>query len=158
MSGGSTKSGKPRPGTGGYGKRKLEGKGPTPPAEMRPGHPAQRRAAAQARKAAPGSAGQSSGPGTTRTAGRGGPAAGRGDARARGAGPGAAELVPGRNPVLEALRAAVPATALHVGPRLDEDERIGQAVMLATDRGIPVVEAGRSELDRLTGGAIHQGI
>ena len=50
--GGRTKSGKPRPGTGGYGKRKLEGRGPTPPAEMRTGHPAQRRAAAQAKKAA----------------------------------------------------------------------------------------------------------
>jgi len=49
---GRTKTGKPRPGTGGYGKRKLEGKGPTPPASMRPGHPAQRRAAAQARAAA----------------------------------------------------------------------------------------------------------
>jgi 23S rRNA (guanosine2251-2'-O)-methyltransferase len=67
-------------------------------------------------------------------------------------------MVAGRNPVLEALHAAVPATALHVGPRLDEDERIGQAVMLAADLGIPVVEAGRSELDRITGGAIHQGI
>ncbi len=43
--GGRTKSGKPRPGTGGYGRRKLEGKGPTPPAHLRPGHPAQRRAA-----------------------------------------------------------------------------------------------------------------
>jgi 23S rRNA (guanosine2251-2'-O)-methyltransferase len=60
--------------------------------------------------------------------------------------------------VLEALRAHVPATALHVGPRLDSDERIGQAVMLAADAGIPVVEAGRAELDRITGGAIHQGL
>jgi 23S rRNA (guanosine2251-2'-O)-methyltransferase len=60
--------------------------------------------------------------------------------------------------VLEALLAAVPAIALHVGPRLDADERIGEAVMLAADAGIPVVEAGRSELDRLTGGAIHQGL
>jgi len=66
--------------------------------------------------------------------------------------------VAGRNPVLEALHAGVPATALHVGPRLDDDERIGQAVMLAADLGIPVVEAGRSELDRISGGAIHQGI
>jgi 23S rRNA (guanosine2251-2'-O)-methyltransferase len=66
--------------------------------------------------------------------------------------------VAGRNPVLEALRARVPATALHVGPRLDSDERIGQAVMLAADAGIPVVEAGRAELDRLTGGAVHQGL
>jgi 23S rRNA (guanosine2251-2'-O)-methyltransferase len=66
--------------------------------------------------------------------------------------------VAGRNAVLEALRARVPAAALHVGPRLDSDERIGQAVMLAADNGIPVVEAGRAELDRLTGGAIHQGL
>ncbi len=39
-----SKSGKPRPGTGGYNRRKLEGRGPTPAAEQRPGHPAQRRA------------------------------------------------------------------------------------------------------------------
>ena len=186
--GGRTKSGKPRPGTGGYGKRKLEGKGPTPPAEQRPGHPAQRRAA-QAKKAGPAKPGaDKAGPGSARSAptragtaragttragtdrtgtarpgtgrapGRGQPT-GRGtESRARGVGSGAPELVAGRNPVLEALRAAVPATALHVGPRLDEDERIGQAVMLAADLGIPVVEAGRSELDRLSGGAIHQGI
>ncbi len=60
--------------------------------------------------------------------------------------------------MLESLRAGVPATALHIGPRLDSDERLGQAVMLAADAGIPVVEAGRSELDRMTGGAIHQGL
>jgi 23S rRNA (guanosine2251-2'-O)-methyltransferase len=66
--------------------------------------------------------------------------------------------VAGRNSVLEALQAGVPATALHVGPRLDSDERISQAVMLAADAGIPVVEAGRAELDRVTGGAIHQGL
>ena len=60
--------------------------------------------------------------------------------------------------MLEALHARVPATALHVGPRLDSDERIGQAVMLAANAGIPVVEAGRAELDRITGGAIHQGL
>jgi 23S rRNA (guanosine2251-2'-O)-methyltransferase len=60
--------------------------------------------------------------------------------------------------VLESLRAAVPALALHVGPRLDADERISEAIKLAADKGIPVVEAGRSELDRLTGGAVHQGL
>ena len=150
--GGRTKSGKPRPGTGGYGKRKLEGKGPTPPAEMRPGHPAQRRASAQAKKAA--KAGQAR-PSQSRGTGPSGPA---GESRSRGAGSSAAELVAGRNAVLEALRARVPATALHVGPRLDSDERIPMAVMLAADAGVPVVEAGRAELDRLTGGAIHQGI
>ncbi len=46
---GRTKSGKPRAGTGGKGRDKLEGKGPTPPAHLRPGHPAQRRAEAAAR-------------------------------------------------------------------------------------------------------------
>src|SRR5262249_41301500 len=49
--GGRAKSGKPRVGTGGKGRRQLEGKGPTPPAHMRPGHPAQRRAEAAARGA-----------------------------------------------------------------------------------------------------------
>jgi 23S rRNA (guanosine2251-2'-O)-methyltransferase len=157
--GGRTKSGKPRPGTGGYGKRKLEGKGPTPPAEMRPGHPAQRRAAAKAQQARSASQTTSrSGARRTSRPGEPGEAARYGELRTRGAGSGAAELVAGRNPVLEALQARVPATALHVGPRLDEDERIGQAVLLAGSLGIPVVEAGRAELDRLTGGAIHQGI
>ena len=60
--------------------------------------------------------------------------------------------------MLESLRAGVPALALHVGPRLDPDERINEAIKLAADRNIPVVEAGRSELDRLTGGAVHQGL
>jgi 23S rRNA (guanosine2251-2'-O)-methyltransferase len=166
--GGWTKSGKPRPGTGGRGKRKLEGKGPTPPAELRPGHPAQRRAAAKGRRttegvASPTRAG-SAGAGRrgATQAGTGRTGAGRSDTdrgrQPRGAGGTAPELVAGRNAVLEALQAGVPATAMHVGPRLDSDERIGQAVMLATDAGIPVVEAGRAELDRMTAGAIHQGL
>jgi 23S rRNA (guanosine2251-2'-O)-methyltransferase len=166
--GGRTKSGKPRGGTGGYGKRKLEGKGPTPKASMRPGHPAQRRAANQARAAGRGDSPRGDSPradgaqrGGDRPAdrrGSRGPAGGAGrGGTARGAGS-AAEIVAGRNAVLESLRARVPATALHVGPRLDADERIGEAVKLAADTGVPVVEAGRSELDRMTGGAIHQGL
>lgn len=166
--GGRTKSGKPRPGTGGYSKRRLEGKGPTPPAELRPGHPAQRRAAAQARRAAQGGARQGAASqnggrqagtsqGGSRQAAAGQVRVPRSGPRAQAGGT-APELVAGRNPVLEALRAHVPATALHVGPRLDSDERIGQAVMLAADAGIPVVEAGRAELDRITGGAVHQGV
>ncbi|HEU5421541.1 MAG TPA: 23S rRNA (guanosine(2251)-2'-O)-methyltransferase RlmB [Streptosporangiaceae bacterium] len=166
--GGRTKSGKPRAGTGGYGKRKLEGKGPTPPAEMRPGHPKQRRAAAQARAAARGDSPRGGRGGESRDGDRRGgrgaagypgrPGAGaRAGATTRGAGS-AAEIIAGRNAVLESLRARVPATALHVGPRLDADERIGEAVKLAADTGIPVVEAGRAELDRMTGGAIHQGL
>ena len=149
--GGRTKSGKPRPGTGGYGKKRLEGKGPTPPAHMRPGHPAQRRAAQAARPAAGGRAG-----GTARGP-RGRSAEEVAPERARGAGD-APEVVAGRNPVLESLRARVPATALYAGPRLDSDQRVTDAIRLAADAGIPLIEAGRPELDRLTGGAVHQGL
>ena len=156
--GNRAKSGKPRPGTGGYGRRKLEGKGPTPAADARPGHPAQRRAAAAAAAAARGKAGGRGADAPARPAADRGPrGAGRFPSQARGAGS-AAEIVAGRNAVLESLRARVPALALHVGPRLDADDRINEAVKLAADIGIPVVEAGRSELDRLTGGAVHQGL
>jgi 23S rRNA (guanosine2251-2'-O)-methyltransferase len=151
--GGMSKKGKPRPGTGGNNRRGLEGKGPTPPANMRPGHPAQRRAAASARGAARDGAPGGSARQDRATA----PGPSAGPSRARGAGS-AAEIVAGRNAVLDTLRSPVPAVALHVGPRLDTDERISQAITIATARGIPVVEAGRAELDRFSGGAIHQGI
>jgi 23S rRNA (guanosine2251-2'-O)-methyltransferase len=149
--GGRTKSGKPRPGTGGYGKKRLEGKGPTPPAHMRPGHPAQRRAAQAAGPATGGRAG-----GAARST-RGRSVEEVSPERARGAGD-APEVVAGRNPVLESLRARVPATALYAGPRLDSDQRVTDAIRLAADAGIPLIEAGRTELDRLTGGAVHQGL
>ncbi|MGH3231394.1 MAG: 23S rRNA (guanosine(2251)-2'-O)-methyltransferase RlmB, partial [Streptosporangiaceae bacterium] len=76
---------------------------------------------------------------------------------ARGAGE-AAEFVAGRNPVVESLRARVPAATLYVGARTLRDERIEEAIKLAADRGVPVLEAGAAELDRLTGGALHQGL
>lgn len=157
--GGRTKSGKPRPGTGGQGRRRLEGKGPTPPAHMRPGHPAQRRAAARA--AEPASRGKSGRAGMARDGGSGPAEGGTGGQprreRARGAGD-APEVVAGRNAVVEALRAHVPAAALYAGPRTDADDRVREAIRLAADVGIPVTEAGRAELDRLTGGSVHQGL
>jgi len=185
---GRTKSGKPRPGTGGHGRRALEGKGPTPPAAQRPGHPAQRRAAAasagsrgqrradessaSAGSRGPRRADESSASARTARAPRSGPASSGASARAprggpassgpsarpsRGAGD-AAEFVAGRNPVVESLRAAVPAAALYVGARVQHDERISEAIKLAADRGVAVLEAGAAELDRLTGGALHQGL
>jgi 23S rRNA (guanosine2251-2'-O)-methyltransferase len=117
-------------GSGGQRRRGLEGRGPTPPAEQRKGHPAARRAAA-AKNAA------------------------RKPARARGESP---ELLVGRNPVVEALRAQIPTTALYVAVGLEPDERVAEAVQRAADRGVPVLEVGRSELDRMTGGVLHQGI
>ena len=144
--GGYTKSGKPRPGTGGYGKHKLEGKGPTPPAELRPGHPAQKAAAARAKA---GTAGRTARPRPTSA-----PAQERAADR-RDDGP---EMVAGRNPVVESLRARVPAMALYVTGRAQEDERVAESVQLAAGAGIAVLETSMMELDRLTGNAVHQGV
>ena len=121
-------------GTGGYGRRKLAGKGPTPAASERPGHPAQRRAAAAARR----SLGHTGG-------------SRRNEANAGD------EVVVGRNPVVEALRAAVPATRLLIvaGPG---DARIAEARRLAGQLGIPIADVPPGDLERLSGGAPHQGI
>lgn len=70
----------------------------------------------------------------------------------------APELLVGRNPVVEALRARIPATALYVAQGIEIDERITESVRTATDRGIALLEISRSELDRMTGGVLHQGI
>jgi len=151
--GGYSKRGKPRPGTGGNRRDKLEGKGPTPPAYMRPGHPAQRAAAKAARgDGRPGQRG-SERDGSSRFRGE----SGSHSAGARGSGEGP-EMVAGRNSVVESLRAGIPAMALYVTGRAQEDERVAEAVQLAADAGIAVLESALSELDRLTGDAIHQGV
>lgn len=121
-------------GSGGQRRRALEGKGPTPPAEMRKGHPKQRLANAKAKRAAA----------QRRPTGRGGKSP--------------AELVVGRNPVLEALRAEIPVAAVYVQQYIDSDDRVREALKLATDRGVPLMEAPRPELDRLTAGLNHQGM
>jgi len=147
------KSGKPRPGTGGYGRKRLEGKGPTPPAHMRPGHPAQRKAGGARGTAAP-----EPRDGDTDRGGRPpGRLAARGTGGVRGSGD-APEMVAGRNSVVEALRATVPAVALYIEHRAPADEKIREAVQLAAGAGVPVREAGHAELGRLTGGAVHQGV
>lgn len=70
----------------------------------------------------------------------------------------APEYIGGRNPVLEALRAGVPANTLYVALRIDNDDRVKEAVRIAADRGIAMLEVGREKLDRVTEGAIHQGV
>ncbi len=162
--GGYSKRGRPRPGTGGFRKDRLEGKGPTPPAHMRPGHPAQRAAAKAARDAGrpgPPRSGQPRSEQAQRGGERGGDGRNRPDSRdsfgTRGSGEGP-EMVAGRNSVVESLRAGIPAMALYVAGRAQEDERVAEAVQLAAEAGIAVLESGLSELDRLTGGAIHQGV
>jgi 23S rRNA (guanosine2251-2'-O)-methyltransferase len=64
----------------------------------------------------------------------------------------------GRNPVLECLRAGVPATALHVAIGVDADDRVSESVRLAADAGLSILEVPRADLDRLAGGALHQGM
>ncbi|MCH6166877.1 23S rRNA (guanosine(2251)-2'-O)-methyltransferase RlmB [Pseudonocardia alaniniphila] len=132
-------------GSGGQRRRALQGKGPTPPAEMRPGHPAARKAARSATGA--GKSGK----------GGGGGRATAGNRRKPGDGE-TPETVLGRNPVVECLRAGVPATALHVAIGTTTDERVAEAVHLAADAGISILEVPRHDLDRITGGALHQGL
>jgi 23S rRNA (guanosine2251-2'-O)-methyltransferase len=136
----------PSVGTGGHGRKALEGRGPTPKAEDRTYHPAGKRKAAQERlEAARGRAGRSD---------RERPAQ-----RASRSGGGDAEIVSGRNSVVEALRAKIPATTLYIAARAEMDDRMKESIAVATHRGIPVLEVMRPELDRLTGAdAVHQGV
>jgi 23S rRNA (guanosine2251-2'-O)-methyltransferase len=129
----------PGKGTGGHGRRKLEGRGPTPAARERPGHPAQRAARSAAKR--------SEAPRSPRSGG----------SRSR-RGAGSDDVVAGRNAVVEALRASVPATTLYVATGLDRDDRIDEAKRLAGARGVAFLEVARTELDRIAGGAPHQGI
>ena len=68
-------------------------------------------------------------------------------------------MVTGRNSVLEALRARIPATALYMATRIEYDDRVKEVLSLATGRGIPILEVMRPELDRLAGfDSVHQGL
>jgi 23S rRNA (guanosine2251-2'-O)-methyltransferase len=120
-----TKKG-PTVGSGGQRRRALEGRGPTPPAHMRPNHPAAKRAQSQRRRP----------PKRTDET----------------------ETVLGRNPVLECLRAGVPATALYVALGTEADERLTESVARAADLGIAILEVPRTDLDRMTSNHMHQGI
>jgi 23S rRNA (guanosine2251-2'-O)-methyltransferase len=144
---GSSKKGASK-GSGGQRNQALEGRKATPPAEMRPGHPAQRRAASAARRASSRS-GAAAPEERTRAGARRPP--GRHS-------PDAPETVAGRNAVVEALRAQVPATALYVARGVDSDDRVSESIALASGRGISLLEVGRGELDRMTSGALHQGL
>jgi len=130
-------------GSGGQRRKQLKGKGPTPKASDRPSHPAHRRTRAATKRAA----------GPARSGGTRSAASAR--AREGVSGP---EWVAGRNAVVEALRARVPATALYVAERIESDERVRESLKLASQNGIPLMEASRTELDRLANGSHHQGL
>lgn len=133
-------------GSGGQGRQALEGRGPTPKAEDRPYHPAGKAKAARERLDA------------ARKRHGGGRDGGRPERAPRKKNDDA-ELVTGRNAVLEALRTRVPATALYVAARVEMDDRMREILGLATGRGIPVLEIMRQEMDRMTSrDTVHQGV
>lgn len=135
----------PTTGTGGHGRKALEGKGPTPKAEDRSWHVAGKRKAAQDRLDAA----------RERHGATASPAPRRRPSRPDGE----SELVTGRNAVVEALRAKVPGSTLYVAARIEMDDRVREAISIAGKRGIPLVEVMRPELDRMSGpDSVHQGI
>ncbi|ROZ62025.1 23S rRNA (guanosine(2251)-2'-O)-methyltransferase RlmB [Kocuria soli] len=141
---GNSKKKGPSVGTGGHGRRRLEGKGPTPKAEDRPYHKAHKMKKAAER----------------RNAARPKGAADRGPAKTHNRrGPGKTEdLVTGRNSVLESLRSGIPAKTLFIATRMEVDDRIRETLKLCAEANVPVLEATKPELDRLTEDAVHQGV
>ena len=122
---------KPTAGSGGRVRRGLEGKGPTPKAKDRPYHQAHKKVK-RAEKAA--------------------------STRPKRRTTGDAEWIAGRNSVVEALREGVPVNGLYVAEGAERDGRLREAFKFAAERGISLLEVTRNELDRMTGGAVHQGL
>ena len=124
---------KPTAGSGGRVRRGLEGRGPTPKAVERPYHKAHK-AKARAEK--------DEGPRTRRRVTK----------------TGEAEWIAGRNSVVEALRERVPVSAVYVAEGAERDGRLREAFRLAAESGVSLLEVPRGELDRMTAGAVHQGL
>lgn len=127
-----TGKGNPTAGSGGRVKRGLEGRGPTPKAKDREGHKAykerQRAEKAAAKKPR------------------------------RPAKSGDTEWIAGRNSVVEALRANMPVSGVYVAEGAERDGRLREAFKIVAERGISLLEVTRNELDRMTHGAVHQGL
>ncbi|MBK9738345.1 MAG: 23S rRNA (guanosine(2251)-2'-O)-methyltransferase RlmB [Actinobacteria bacterium] len=127
-------------GSGGQKNQALEGRKPTPKAVDRPHHPAARRQRAATKRSE--ASGKRGGPATRSSGGR----------RSSGG------VLMGRNPVVEALRAKIPASALYVQVKVDADDRWREAMRLAVGASIPILEVAKTELDRMTDGGVHQGL
>ncbi|MDP2772437.1 MAG: 23S rRNA (guanosine(2251)-2'-O)-methyltransferase RlmB [Nocardioides sp.] len=125
---------KPAAGSGGRVKRGLEGKGPTPKAVERPYHKAYK---------------------TEQKSQQKGPRSGGPRPRRKGTD---AEWIAGRNSVVEALREGVPINGLYVAEGAERDGRLREAFRIAADKGLNISEVSKGELDRLTNGAVHQGL
>ncbi len=125
-------------GSGGRVRRGLEGRGPTPKAENREYHSAHKAKKFAERRG-------------TSTA----PRSSAGRTGRPGAGP---EWVVGRNPVLEALEAEIPVKSAYVAEGAERDDRLREILKISANRSISLLQVTRNELDRMTAGAIHQGV
>ena len=125
--------GNPTAGSGGRRRRALEGKGPTPKAKDRPGHVAHKRAGKVDKAVA--------------SRPHRGPA-----------GSDETEWIAGRNSVVEALRAQMPVSTVYVAEGAERDGRMREVFGICAERGLPLLEVSRAELDRLTRRAVHQGL
>jgi len=126
-----TGKGNPTAGSGGRVKRGLEGRGPTPKAKDRPNHKVYKERAKQQRSER---------------------------ARPKKKSNADSEWVAGRNSVVETLRANMPVTTLFVAEGAERDGRLREAFQIASDRGISMLEVPRLEMDKMTQGAVHQGL
>ncbi len=132
---GATSKGKGKAaGSGGRIRKSLEGRGPTPKAEDRVYHKAHR-----AKKAGERRQQDHSRRGTHR-------------------GPVGADWVVGRNPVFEALTAGLPVKQAYVAEGAERDDRLRDILKFAAEHSIPLLQVTRAELDRVTGGLVHQGV
>ncbi len=122
----------PTAGSGGRVRRGLEGKGPTPKAKDRPNHKVYKQRQHEERASAS-----------------------RPKRRTQHT---EAEWIAGRNSVVEALRAGVPVTGVYVAEGAERDGRLRETFRLTAEKGIGVLEVAKVELDKMTSGAVHQGL
>lgn len=121
-------------GSGGRIRRSLEGKGPTPKAEDRVYHKAYKAKQEALRR----QAGRPKQKSTRSAVG--------------------ADWVVGRNPVLEALEAGLPVKQAYVAEGAERDDRLRDILKFAAEHSLPLLQVTRAELDRATGGLVHQGV
>ena len=133
-----TGKGNPTAGSGGRVRRGLEGKGPTPKATERPYHKAHKKAVRDDKAPA----------GRPRRAG----------SRPGSRGGGDHEWIAGRNSVVEALRAELPVISVYVAEGAERDSRLREVFSIAADKHISLLEVPKAELDKMTAGAVHQGL
>ncbi|MGZ8737886.1 MAG: 23S rRNA (guanosine(2251)-2'-O)-methyltransferase RlmB [Nocardioides sp.] len=127
-----TGKGNPTAGSGGRVKRGLEGRGPTPKAKDREGHKVYKERQRIEKTAA--------------------------KKPRRPVKSGDTEWIAGRNSVVEALRANMPVSGVYVAEGAERDGRLREVFKIVADRGVSLLEVTRNELDRLTKGAVHQGL